>query len=39
VQTIRSLKVGALLVTHNVELAARMDRVVELKQGRLVTRP
>lgn len=38
VQTIRSLKVGALLVTHNVELAARMDRVLELKQGLLVTR-
>lgn len=38
VQTIRSLKVGALLVTHNVELAARMDRVLELRQGQLVSR-
>ncbi len=38
VQTIRSLKIGALVVTHNVELAGRMDRVVELKQGHLVTR-
>ncbi|MDD9901630.1 MAG: ABC transporter ATP-binding protein [Alphaproteobacteria bacterium] len=32
-QTIRSLKVGALLVTHNHELAKRMDRVLELKNG------
>lgn len=38
VQTIRSLKIGALVVTHNVELAARMDRVVELKNGALVSR-
>ncbi len=38
VQTIRSLKIGALVVTHNVELAARMDRVLELKQGQLVAR-
>ena len=38
VQTIRSLKIGALVVTHNVELAQRMDRVVELKQGQLITR-
>ncbi len=38
VQTIRSLKIGALVVTHNVELAARMDRVLELKQGHLVQR-
>lgn len=38
VQTIRSLKIGALVVTHNIELAARMDRVLELKQGQLVAR-
>ena len=38
VQTIRSLKIGALVVTHNVELAARMDRVLELKQGQLISR-
>lgn len=31
--TIRSLKVGALVVTHNHELAKRMDRVLELKNG------
>ena len=38
VQTITSLKIGALVVTHNVELAYRMDRVLELKQGQLVAR-
>ncbi len=33
VQTIRSLKIGALVVTHNEDLAARMDRVLRLKDG------
>lgn len=32
-QTIRSLKIGALVVTHNPELAARMDRILQLKAG------
>ena len=32
-QTIRSLKIGALVVTHNVELAGRMDRVLQLRGG------
>lgn len=32
-QTIRSLKIGALVVTHNEELAGRMDRVLRLKDG------
>ena len=32
-QTIRRLKIGALVVTHNVELARRMDRVLQLKDG------
>ena len=31
--TIRRLKIGALVVTHNVELARRMDRVLQLKDG------
>lgn len=35
-QTIRSLKIGALVVTHNHELAKRMDRVLELKDGQIV---
>lgn len=33
----RSGNVGALIATHNVELARRMDRVVTLKDGRLVS--
>lgn len=33
VETIRSLKIGALVVTHNSELAARMDRILQLKSG------
>lgn len=32
-QTIRSLKIGALVVTHNNELAGRMDRILRLKNG------
>ena len=32
-QTVRSLKIGALVVTHNHELAERMDRVLQLKNG------
>jgi lipoprotein-releasing system ATP-binding protein len=32
-QTIRSLKIGALVVTHNAELAGRMDRILQLKSG------
>ena len=32
----RSQGVGALIATHNYELAARMDRVLSLHQGRLV---
>ena len=33
VQTIRSLRIGALVVTHNESLAARMDRVLRLENG------
>lgn len=32
-QTIRSLKIGALVVTHNEELANRMDRILRLNDG------
>ncbi len=32
----RAQGVGALIATHNYELAARMDRVLSLQQGRLV---
>jgi lipoprotein-releasing system ATP-binding protein len=31
--TIRRLKIGALVVTHNIELAKRMDRVLQLMDG------
>lgn len=33
VDTIRSQNIGALIVTHNHELAAKMDRVLSLKDG------
>lgn len=33
VHTIRSQHIGALIVTHNHELAAKMDRVLQLKDG------
>ncbi|MDE1151219.1 MAG: ABC transporter ATP-binding protein [Micavibrio sp.] len=32
-ETIRRFNIGALIVTHNHELASRMDRVLELKDG------
>ena len=33
---VRSEKVGALIATHNEELASRMDRVVTLRDGQIV---
>jgi len=33
--TVRQLGVGALIATHNPDLAARMDRTVTLRDGRL----
>ena len=35
-RVVRSAGVGALIATHNEELAARMDRVVTLRDGMLV---
>lgn len=34
---VRDTNMGALIATHNMELAARMDRVVHLKEGILET--
>jgi len=38
VEVVRSTGVGALIATHNLELAERMDRVVEMRDGVLVAR-
>ncbi len=34
-QTIEDLQIGAMIVTHNHELASRMHRVLELKDGKV----
>jgi lipoprotein-releasing system ATP-binding protein len=36
VEVVRSTRVGALIATHNLDLASRMDRVVEMRDGVLV---
>jgi lipoprotein-releasing system ATP-binding protein len=36
VQLVRSEGLAALIATHNVELAARMDRSLVLHEGRLI---
>jgi lipoprotein-releasing system ATP-binding protein len=35
---VRSTGLAALVATHNLDLARRMDRIVELHEGRLVSR-
>lgn len=35
-EQVREREIGALIATHNIELADRMDRALELKNGRLV---
>ena len=35
-EVVRATGLSALIATHNLELAARMDRVVRLEQGRVV---
>lgn len=35
VELVRTAGIGALIATHNLELARQMDRVLELKNGRL----
>jgi lipoprotein-releasing system ATP-binding protein len=36
VDLVRGTGLAALIATHNLELAARMDRVVRLHQGQIV---
>ncbi|MBI1208767.1 MAG: ATP-binding cassette domain-containing protein [Azospirillum sp.] len=36
---VRANRLGALVATHNLELAARMDRVLELRDGVLAEQP
>ncbi|MGC9420887.1 MAG: ABC transporter, partial [Rhodovulum sp.] len=35
-ELVRGTGLAALIATHNLELAARMDRVLHLEDGRLV---
>lgn len=36
-ELVRSTGVGAMIATHNMELAERMDRILELKAGRIIS--
>ncbi len=36
VEQVRERKIGALMATHNIQLADQMDRGIELKAGRIV---
>jgi lipoprotein-releasing system ATP-binding protein len=36
---VRETGMGALIATHNLELAARMDRILHLQDGVLVAQP
>jgi lipoprotein-releasing system ATP-binding protein len=38
-ETVRDQGLAALIATHNPDLAARMDRVVTLRDGRLIESP
>lgn len=37
IELVRNAGIGALIATHNMDLAMQMDRVLELKNGRLVS--
>ncbi len=37
VDLVRSSGIGAMIATHNMELAERMDRILELKAGRIIS--
>lgn len=36
IELVRSTGIGAVIATHNMTLAARMDRILEMKNGQLV---
>ena len=36
-ELVRSKGIGALIATHNMDLAERMDRILELKAGRIIS--
>ncbi len=36
-QLVRNAGIGALIATHNMDLAERMDRILELKAGRIIS--
>ncbi len=36
-QLVRNAGIGALIATHNMDLAERMDRILELKAGRILS--
>ena len=36
VRLVRDTGLSAVIATHNLDLAARMDRIVRLDQGRIV---
>ncbi len=38
VTLVRSEGLAAMIATHNLELASRMDRVVEMRMGRIEER-
>lgn len=37
IELVRDAGIGALIATHNMDLAEQMDRILELKDGRLVS--
>ncbi len=36
-QMVRGSGTGAIIATHNIDLADKMDRIIELKQGRIIS--
>ena len=37
IQLVRSSGIGAVIATHNMELAEKMDRILEMKDGQLIS--